>query len=174
ELAEAFGNVPEYVLQPAFKLLDPMGLAQKFVTAREKCQDDAFCRFFLAMETWLEDNVPFPGRAFREWMALYRENLLVRGKWRLGGARVDGARVRCPILNIVAEKDYICPPRSSLALAKLAGTRDYELVRMPGGHIGLSTGGAAQKQLWPRVAKWLLAHAEEEKRAAPKRRRRRA
>src|SRR5262249_47542965 len=27
ELADAFGNVPEYVLQPAFKMLDPISLA---------------------------------------------------------------------------------------------------------------------------------------------------
>ena len=170
ELADAFGNVPEYVLQPAFKMLDPLGLAMKYVHAREKCEDDDFCTFFLAMETWLEDNVPFPGRAFTEWMALYRDNLLPRGKWRLGGGRVDLGRVRCPILNIVAEKDYICPPRSSVALQKLCGARDYEIIRMSGGHIGLSTGGAAQKKLWPQVAKWLLAHSEEKK----QRRRRRA
>jgi poly[(R)-3-hydroxyalkanoate] polymerase subunit PhaC len=173
ELTEAFGNVPEYVLQPAFKMLDPMGLAMKFVHAREKCEDDAFCEFFLAMETWLEDNVPFPGQAFHEWMTLYRENLLARGKWRLGGGRVDLARVRCPILNIVAEKDYICPPRSSIPLQKLSGSRDYELLRMPGGHIGLSTGGAAQKKLWPQVAKWLLARSQDEAKK-PTRRRRRA
>jgi hypothetical protein len=29
---------------------------------------------------------------------------------------------------------------------------------MSGGHIGLSTGGSAQRQLWPRVAAWLSAH----------------
>src|SRR5262249_50682507 len=59
------------------------------------------------------------------------------------------------ILSIVAEGDYITPPESSLALSALAGSTDHEVVRLPGGHIGLSTGRAAHEKLWPRVAAWV-------------------
>jgi len=57
ELAKAYGNVPPHVLQPAFKMLDPVSLATKFVHLDGKVEDDDFVRFFLAMETWLEDSV---------------------------------------------------------------------------------------------------------------------
>lgn len=158
ELAAAYGNVPPHVLQPAFKMLDPVALATKFLHLDEKIEDDDFVRFFLAMETWLEDSVAFPGRAFVDWVQLYRTNALARGELVLDGKTVDLAQVRCPLFNIVADGDYITPATSSLALEKLAGAREHELLRMKGGHIGLSTGKAAHERLWPAVSAWLHAH----------------
>jgi polyhydroxyalkanoate synthase len=158
ELAGAYGNVPPHVLQPAFKMLDPVALATKFLHLDEKVEDDEFVRFFLAMETWLEDSVAFPGQAFVDWVSLYRSNALARGELVLDGRRVDLSRVRCPLFNIVADGDYITPASSSLALQRLAGAREHELARMKGGHIGLSTGRAAHERLWPAVSRWLQAH----------------
>lgn len=158
ELVEAYGNVPPHVLQPAFKMLDPIALTTKFLHLDDKVEDDDFVRFFLAMETWLEDSVAFPGRAFVDWVQLYRSNALVAGTLKLGGARIDLARVRCPLFNIVAEGDYITPPASSLALGALVGGRDPRTMRMSGGHIGLSTGRAAHERLWPAVSDWLHAN----------------
>ncbi len=158
EVARVYGNVPPHLTGPAFKMLDPVGLATKFTALESKAGDDDFIRFFLAMETWLEDSVAFPGCAFADWVGLYRQDALVGGRFTLGGRAVELGRVACPILNIVAEGDYITPPESSEALERVAPRAPYELIRMSGGHIGLSTGGAAHKKLWPRVAEWLSAH----------------
>ena len=49
-------------------------------------------------------------------------------------------------------------PCSKISLGALCGSTEHEVVRMTGGHIGLSTGGSAQRRLWPRVAAWLAAH----------------
>jgi polyhydroxyalkanoate synthase len=159
ELARLHGNVPPWVLQPAFKMLDPVGMATKLSGLEPKLGDDDFLRFFLAMERWLEDSVAFPGRAFVDWIEAYRGNSLVRGTWRLGGKRIDLSKVTCPLLTAVAETDYICPPQSSLALRALAGTDDHELIVQSGGHIGLSTGKAAHREMWPRIAGWVRQHA---------------
>jgi polyhydroxyalkanoate synthase subunit PhaC len=155
ELAQAYGNVPPHVLQPAFKLLDPAGLAAKFVHLDTKIEDDDFLRFFLAMETWLEDSVAFPGRAFTDWIQLYRTDALARGELVLDGVSIDLGRVRCPIFNVIADTDYITPAASSLALETLTSTTSQKTVRVAGGHIGLSTGRGAHERLWPVVSDWL-------------------
>ena len=167
ELAAAYGNVPPHVLQPAFKMLDPVALATKFLHLDDKVDDDDFVRFFLAMETWLEDSVAFPGQAFVDWVGLYRSNALARGELVLDGRRIELDRVRCPVFNIVAEGDYITPPASSLALQGLIGAREHELMQLKGGHIGLSTGRAAHERLWPAVSRWLHAHDASAQRPAP-------
>ena len=154
-LARTYGNVPPHLLQPAFKMLDPISIATKLIHLDEKIEDDDFLRFFLAMETWLEDSVAFPGGAFAEWVAAYRDNSLARGTLELDGEPVDLKRVRCPIFTAVAESDYITPPESSLAIERLADSCEHEVARMKGGHIGLSTGRAAHESLWPRVAAWI-------------------
>ena len=66
ELTAARDRIAASDLQPAFKMLDPVGLATKLIHLDEKIGDDDFVRFFLAMETWLEDSVSFPGRAFAD------------------------------------------------------------------------------------------------------------
>jgi polyhydroxyalkanoate synthase len=157
-MRRAYGNIPPHLLQPAFKMLDPVGLISKWVHLDEKIEDELFLRFFLAMESWLEDSVSFPGDAFVEWVELYRSDALARGRLTLDGARVDLGRVRCPVFNVMAEKDYITPPASSEPLAKLVGG-PYAAKRLKGGHIGLSTGGEAHKRLWPTVAAWMRDHA---------------
>ena len=71
------------------------------------------------METWLEDSVAFPGRAFTDWIQLYRSDALARGELVLDGVPIDLGRVRCPIFNVIADTDYITPAASSLALETL-------------------------------------------------------
>ncbi|HEX9102741.1 MAG TPA: alpha/beta fold hydrolase [Polyangia bacterium] len=158
ELAQAYGNVPPHVLQPAFKMLDPVSLATKFVHLDGKVEDDDFVRFFLAMETWLEDSVAFPGRAFVDWVQLYRSDALARNELVVDGVRVDLRRVRCPLFHVIADGDYITPPASSLALETLTSTAAQKTMRLGGGHIGLSTGRAAHERLWPAVSDWLHAN----------------
>lgn len=155
QVVAVYGNAPPHLLQPAFKMLDPAGLATKLVHLDDKLGDDAFVRFFLAMETWLEDSVAFPGGAFVDWISLYRDDALVGGKARLGRHRVSVASVEAPILNLIAEGDYITPPASSLALAEACPRAAIEVRRVPGGHIGLATSSYAQRTLWPEVAAWL-------------------
>jgi polyhydroxyalkanoate synthase subunit PhaC len=151
ELIRVHGHAPPHLLQPAFKMLDPIGLATKMVHVDEKLDDDDFVQFFLAMETWLEDSVGFPGRAFIEWVQLYRDNALVE-------KQIDLSRVSLPVLSLVAEGDYITPPVSSHAIKKVMPRCQHDLMTLPGGHIGLATSSAAQKKLWPAVARWLAAH----------------
>lgn len=169
ELAAAYGNVPPHVLQPAFKMLDPVSLATKFVHLDGKVEDDDFVRFFLAMETWLEDSVAFPGRAFVDWVQLYRTDALARGELTLDGNAIELARVRCPIFHVLADGDYITPPPSSLALETLTSARAQKTMRLSGGHIGLSTGRAAHERLWPAVADWLHENDASAQQAPPRR-----
>jgi polyhydroxyalkanoate synthase len=146
EIIKVYGHAPPHLLQPAFKMLDPVGLATKLVHLEGKIEDDDFVRFFLAMETWLEDSVAFPGRAFADWVELYRRNAL------------DLTPIRAPILSLIAKEDYITPPASALALEKKAPHAQQERIDWAGGHIGLATSGGALKKLWPAVTSWLDRH----------------
>jgi polyhydroxyalkanoate synthase len=164
-MRQLYGNIPPHLLQPAFKMLDPVGLMSKWLHLDDKIDDDGFLRFFLAMETWLEDSVSFPGAAFEEWVGLYRSDALARGRLTLDGKRVALGRIRCPVFNVMADKDYITPPESSLPLEKLIGG-PYSADRIKGGHIGLSTGGEAHRRLWPALAAWMHENAGPRRRRA--------
>ncbi len=50
---------------------------------------------FLAVSKWVDDSVPFPGKAFRQWIRdFYQKNKLVKGELELRGATGGPLRYR--------------------------------------------------------------------------------
>ncbi len=84
--------------------------------------------------------------------ALYQENKLIRNELMLAGRRVELGALVMPILNVYARDDHIIPPATSRALGPLVGTKDYEELALPGGHVGVFVGGKSQKLLAPAIA----------------------
>jgi len=58
-------------------------------------------------------------------------------------------------LNVIGEDDHITPPCQSEGILEMVGSTDEELLRLPGGHIGLMAGSGASKVAWPKIDAWL-------------------
>ncbi len=111
---------------------------------------------YLRMEAWLADRPDLPGGVARAWVRdLYGRNALVEGSFRLGGRAVRLEDIRCPILNIVAAQDHIVPPPCSTALAGRTASRDYRLLDVPTGHIGVFVSEKAREIVAPAIVDWL-------------------
>lgn len=152
-LVAAFGNAPWPLMQAAFHMLRPTLTLAKLVHLLHKADDDAFVEGFLALETWGNDNVSFPGGAFEGLIRdLYRDDALARGTLSMGGKVVRLADVRCPLLAITFEHDTIVPAASATAILELAGSKDKEHVHLPGGHVGAMVSRSAKDGLWPRIS----------------------
>lgn len=159
-VVDVLGNVPPHLMQSIFMMLKPMNQFSKLVNLTEKLDDDEFVDLFFAMETWVNDNIPFPGEAFRKYIRdCYQENLLCQNKLEVGGQLVDLKKITAPLLIIAAAKDHICPPDSATILQDLVSSDDKEVVVLPGGHVGIVAGGTALKTLWPTIADWLVARS---------------
>ena len=158
KFVEAYGNVPAEFLQSGFLFMKPIqNLVSKYVNFYENVDNEAFVENFLAMEKWLNDNIPVPGEVFREFVKyLYQENQLVENKLRINGKRVDLKQIKCPVLNLIAENDHLVPPASSLGFNEMTSSKDTKTIVYPTGHIGLSVSSKSLKGLWPEVADWLI------------------
>jgi polyhydroxyalkanoate synthase len=155
-LVDALGNVPWPLMQVPFHLLKPTAQATKLVYAADRLWDERFLDSFLALETWANDNVSFPGECYRRYIRdLYQDNLLVQGKLRIGGRRVDLGRIACPLLSVAAHEDHIVPLESARAIS--AAVAHTEEVLVDGGHIGAVVGYRASKTLWPRMDGFMRA-----------------
>jgi polyhydroxyalkanoate synthase len=118
--------------------------------------DERRLRHLVALESWLDDNIAFPGGVYREYIRrLYQDNALVRGELTLGGERVDLRRIDAPLLNVVALRDHICAPPASRALQDLVASADRRLLEHDTGHIGLTASRRSHEELWPEIARWL-------------------
>jgi len=106
------------------------------------------------MASWVDDVVPAPGRLLAE---LYRKlgpgaNGLMRGTATVGDRAVDFKAVSCPVLSVSAEKDTIAPAAGVDAVQRIVP--QAEILRLPGGHVGIVAGRAAAA-LWKRTVEFL-------------------
>jgi polyhydroxyalkanoate synthase len=156
-LAEAYGNVPGELIDTGNRLLKPVNnYVGTYVTMWDRILQDKSMDTWLAMSKWVNDGVPFPGAAFKQWIReFYQQNKLVKGEIKLRGRTVNLENITCPVLNIAGKKDHICTLPQAEATMRLISSRDKEFYVINAGHVGLLTGSDARKNLWPKIQSWL-------------------
>jgi polyhydroxyalkanoate synthase len=159
-LIEAHGNLPGELMGSIFSMMTPMRTLTKYnLDLLEVMDDKKKLLNFLRMEKWLADRPHHPGEAAKQWLKdLYQDNKLVKGEFELGGRKVDLKNITMPVLNVFAKDDHIVPPATSQALKLCVGSKDYQELPLPGGHVGVFVGGKSQGLLGPGIANWLAEH----------------
>ncbi len=168
-LVDACGNVPWQLMQGAFQLLRPTLTLSKLVHLADKVGKsdaagfDEFADGFLALETWGNDNVAFPGEFYRRYVGeLYQQDALLAGTFTLSGQPVDLGAIKCPTLAVTFASDGIVPWRSAAVLLERIGTPEAERLQIhqPGGHVGGFVSRSATRTLWPKMAAFWAARDE--------------
>ena len=108
------------------------------------------------MATWVDDVVPAPGRLLAE---LYEQfgpgrNRLMAGTATVAARPIDSAAITMPVLSVSAARDLIAPPDGVDAIRTLVP--HAEVMRLPGGHVGIVAGRTALA-LWQRTVEFLTA-----------------
>lgn len=181
------GNVPWQLMQFAFHMLRPTMSLSKAAHVIDRAWDDEFLDGFLALETWGNDNVSFPGTAYKTYVErLYRSDELIKGTFELSGEPVKLANIECPTLVISFAHDNIVPAESASALVEEIGSKDKIHLHLNGGHVGAVVSRRASTDLWPKMSEFWTArdsvdsgnaprskrHDSKEARPTPPRRRR--
>jgi polyhydroxyalkanoate synthase subunit PhaC len=158
----AFGNMPGELIDYGAKALKPIeNYLVNYLKLWDNLENPQVVEARQAMNTWVTDNIPLAGGAFRQLIVdLYRNNRLMRNEWRLRSERVDLSRIRAKLLTVIAEGDHITPPCQSKAIMSKVSSKDKELFTMPGGHIGIMAGSAAHKCTWPHIEDWLAPRSK--------------
>lgn len=160
-LVETYGNIPADLLCYTFQMLRPTSHLLRALYLYERLEDRDYVRSFAAMQTWVFDQVDFPGEAFRRYVkALYQQNQLVNDALEVDGRAVRLNHIRCPLLTIASQQDETAPCHSVTILNDLVASTDRELLMLRGPHVGMVAGSSAPKYLWPPLADWLVRHSD--------------
>jgi len=153
----AFGNMPGEMIDYGAKALKPVeNYILNYCKLWDNLDDPRAVESWHAMNTWVTDNIPMAGGAFRQLIVdLYRNDRLMKGEMMIRRERVDLKRLRANLLTVIAEGDHITPPCQSEAILSKIGSSDKNLRRLPGGHIGMMAGSGAEKRTWPLIDNWL-------------------
>jgi polyhydroxyalkanoate synthase len=155
-MVDSLGVIPADMLNAGFGMLKPSMDISKYFGVLDSLDDEGKIMNFLRMEYWKADCPDLAGEMYRKYIKdLFRDNKLIKCEFELGGQLVNLKNITMPFLNIYATEDNIIPNESTIAVNAKIGSKDKELYAFPGGHIGVFVGGRSQKELGPKVAKWV-------------------
>jgi len=162
KVLDAFGNMPGEIIDYGAKALKPI---ENYITNYCKLWDNLdnplVVQSWHSMNTWVTDNIPMAGGAFRQLIVdFYRNDRLMKGELMFRGERVDLKRLRANLLTVVAQGDHITPPCQSEKIVSRVSSPDAEVYHVPGGHIGIMAGSSAHKRTWPYIDNWLGARSD--------------
>jgi polyhydroxyalkanoate synthase subunit PhaC len=161
-IVDTFGLIPPAFLGNSFGMLKPVAnYFQKWQGFYDKLEDEKFLEDFFAMEVWSNDNIPISGEVYRDFVKYgFQQNLLVKGQFPLGRKRINLGNIACPVLNLTADTDHLVLPCQSTAVKECISSTDYTELSVKAGHIGLSVGSRAHKEIWPRATAWMAERSE--------------
>jgi polyhydroxyalkanoate synthase len=158
-----FGNMPGEMLDYGAKALKPVdNYITNYLKLWENIDDPKVVESWHAMNTWVTDLTPIAGGAYRQLIVdMYRHNRLMQGTMMLRGETAHLENITASVLNLVATEDHIVPPMQTEGVMAKIGSKDKELLRIPGGHIGMMAGSGAIKRTWPQIDAWLAPRSGE-------------
>jgi polyhydroxyalkanoate synthase len=164
KLLGTFGNMPGEMIDCGAKALKPVeNYIGNYIKLWDNLDDPRIVDAWHAMNTWVSDNVPLAGGAFRQLIVdLYQNDRLMKSEFVIRGQRVDLGQIRANLLTVIAEGDHITPACQSESVMSKVGSEDKELFRVPGGHIGIMAGSGASRNTWPHIHQWLGRRSERE------------
>ncbi len=162
KIIDAFGNVPGQMIDYGAKALKPVeNYIGSYLTLWDNLENPQAVEAWHAMNTWVTDLIDMSGAVYRQLIVdLYRQNRLIEGKMVLRGERVDLSRIRANLLNVIALADHISPPCQSESIMTKVSSKDQQMLKVKGGHIGMMAGSGAQKYTWPYIEEWLEARSD--------------
>ena len=163
------GHFDGYLLDFVFNIRNPSKfLFAKYFNLWKNMDNKDFVNTFVAVEKWLHDTPPIPGELYKKIVNdCYNANLLISGNMQLYkkvanevdkddvNNKININRITVPVLSIIAEKDDLVSPMSSLAITDYISSKETTVFKHPGGHVSLCISNEAHKELWPKVARWI-------------------
>jgi len=155
-LVDTLGNIPPEVIRSTLEMLRPFDRLLGYIRLWDNLWDEEYVRNWRVRYRWVMDQIPFPGEAYRQLVKeLFLGNKLAKGELELGGNAIELCRVRCSVLNAMAEYDHMVPYDCTRPVTSLIGSTDKQDMLVRGGHVSLIAGANAVLRLWPTVNEWL-------------------
>ncbi|MGI9011059.1 MAG: alpha/beta fold hydrolase [Nitrososphaeraceae archaeon] len=169
KIINTFGHFDGYFLDYVFNMRNPAKfLFAKYFNLWKNLDNKEFVNTFFDVEKWLHDTPPIPGELYKKIVNdCYKNNLLITGNMKLedekllekeeknGNNLININKITIPVLSIIAEKDNLVSPMSSLAINDHISSKEKKVFKHPEGHVSLCISDKAHEELWPKAASWI-------------------
>ncbi len=158
-IASNQGVVPGKVVRHSIMAIKPYLEVLKWKAYYENLDNDAVMHLFEPVDRWANDNPDLPGEVFRSFVReIYHRDGLAQGRTTIHGQPIDLGAIRAPLLNLVAEEDWIVPRAAAERVAELVGSETRRTEIIPGPHVGIIM-DPRTRYAWDMIADHVIGHA---------------
>lgn len=163
KLVDTLGLIPHDMIDFGNKLLNPIAnFYGPYISLADRADNEEFVNNWKLMQKWLNDGIPFPGEAYRQWIGeFYQENKLINDELYIRGQKVELRRITANLLNIAGKHDVIASPKQVEPLNAKVSSRDKTFHLTETGHVSVVAGRRAINNTFPLIDKWLTEHSSE-------------
>lgn len=164
-MIKEYGHMNGHIIDLAFILRNPArNLYDKYFKMLKNISNKSYMDSFISVERWLYTTQPVPCALYHEVINEgYKQNHLVQRKLIVDNKVIDLNEIDILLLCIIAKKDDLVSPESTLAIRKYVSNKDVSTIEIPGGHVGLCISKTAHEEFWPKVARWIISHINNNK-----------
>ncbi|MEH7253660.1 class III poly(R)-hydroxyalkanoic acid synthase subunit PhaC [Neobacillus niacini] len=157
KVVDTLGVVPPEMIDMGNKLMKPMAnFYGPYVSLVDRADNERFISSFKLLQKWLNDGIPFPGEAYRQWIRdFYQKNKLIKGELVIRGQRVNLKNIKANVLNLSGKNDLIAQPHMVEGLMNSISSKDKQYLNLPVGHTSITFGSQATKITYPTISEWL-------------------
>ncbi|WP_338450350.1 class III poly(R)-hydroxyalkanoic acid synthase subunit PhaC [Niallia oryzisoli] len=157
KVVETLGVIPPEMIDFGNKLIKPMtNFYGPYISLVDRAENESFIKSFKLLQKWLNDGIPFPGEAYRQWIRdFYQQNKLIKGEMVIRGRKVNLENIKANVLNLAGQGDLIAQPHMVEALMDVISSEDKEFKNLPVGHTSITFGSKANKITYPTIGDWL-------------------
>ncbi|WP_310170229.1 class III poly(R)-hydroxyalkanoic acid synthase subunit PhaC [Neobacillus niacini] len=157
KVVDTLGIIPPEMIDFGNKMIKPMAnVYGPFISLVDRSDNDRFVKSFKLLQKWLNDGIPFPGEAYRQWIRdFYQKNRLIKGELVIRGRKVDLKNIKANVLNLSGKSDLIAQPHMVEPLMGAISSKDKQYQNLPVGHTSITFGSQANKITYPTIGGWL-------------------
>ncbi|MGJ9459989.1 class III poly(R)-hydroxyalkanoic acid synthase subunit PhaC [Oceanobacillus sp. CF4.6] len=161
-MVDTLGNIPADTIDFGNKLLKPLAnYVGPYVALADRADDKDFVENWSLLQKWVNDGVPFPGEAYRQWIGeFYQKNKLINDELYIRGQQVKLSNIKANVLNIAADRDHIAIPKQTEKLMDKITSEDKTFKLVSAGHVSVTVGKGAVKRTYPLIEEWLTEHSQ--------------
>jgi len=162
KLVDTLGNIPHDMIDSGNKMLNPIAnIYGPYVSLADRADNEDFVENWMLMQKWLNDGIPFPGEAYRQWIRdFYHENKLINDELYIRGQKVELSKITANILNIAGSRDHIASPEQVEPLLDKVSSTNKTFHLLETGHVSVVVGRKAINETYPLISNWLIDNSK--------------
>lgn len=162
KVVDTLGLIPHDMIDFGNKMLNPIAnFYGPYVSLVDRADNEKFITSWTLMQKWLNDGIPFPGEAYRQWIEeFYQENKLINDELYMRGQKVELGKITANLLNIAAKHDNIASPNQVEPLNDKVSSKNKTFHLTETGHVSVVIGSRAINGTYPLIHDWLTKNSK--------------